>query len=148
MYPYHSAVRPLNKIIHINGPHNAGETIQFDHQISGNTSNLHPLLLIAGDETTELGRGAAIETVDPVMNQTEGDSGSADLDLVDSTVDRRDYIVQFGYSTELLAGGGQYTYQVPITNQNYLTTTLDIARSPAIIHHSIGDCRRWGEWQQ
>jgi hypothetical protein len=100
--------------------------VRLQHGISGDTSDLHPLFLYAGDGSTEMGRGAALEDTTPALAQAPGDSGSTVMTLPASTSDRRDYVVHYGLQAGLPAGGGQHIYQVPISNQNYVTVTLDM----------------------
>lgn len=130
VYDYRDKMRPLDKIAHVNGVRDSDDLICFQHNIGGGINDLHPIFLYNGDSTTELGRGEAIGGTK--LRQTVGDSTSTDLTLTDSTLDRHDYVVRYGYQVDLPGGGGQHTYQVPLSNQHYSTVTLDIlAYNPA-----------------
>ena len=134
VYGYEDQARPWNKMAHVNSTRLLGEVVRLEHGIGGDTDALHPLFLYAGDEATLLGLGAAIDGASPVISQAPGDSAMTDLTLVDSTAERRDYILYYGYQGDLPDGGGQHTFQVAVPNENYGDVTLDV-----VVHEPVND---------
>jgi hypothetical protein len=127
VFVYDSPNAPLQKVVHVNGVRDAGDTMTFEHGIT-DSDDLHPLFVYAGDGAERLCVGTEVDADEGCISRK--DSASVDLTLPDSTSDRRDYEIYFGYKGEY--SPGDHLYYVRLPQAHYGLATMDLFLSDAL----------------